>query len=1181
MLSKEQVRNLIANYSPDAFVRILKAACAPAAFVPIGKNYRFPDASHEPVCVLGVVKDLTGENGLPAPLLVADVPFPNVLTERSSRIRQFKLAKKVLEHFAATPPLELVGVIAQGVFVFHDAEGRFRVSLVTATPEKGKFNWSKARRQSFYVTNDPDANATFVQRMCMDWSTLKGLKNAFSVEKLTKEFYDQLFNWYDRACDDERVEYPNGLSTDADNREDKNRKHLIRLITRLMFVWFLKQKGLVPAVLFDEEKLRRILKDFDPTDGKQHQYYRAILQNLFFATLNSEIDERCFAEESCRRTSDGKNVTPDHGIKTKYRYADEFAISKQKVLDLFRPIPFLNGGLFECLDRDNGEGKEVYYDGFSQQERHRDHGTLTWAHVPNDLFFAPEYGIIPLLKRYNFTVEENSPGDEDVALDPELLGKVFENLLGAFNPETQEVVRNSTGSFYTPREIVNYMVDESLVAYLSEKANADEKTVRALVADGVRPADEAMCERLVKALETAKVLDPACGSGAFPMGALLKMTELLRILNRLPDDANLYDLKLKLIENCIFGGDIQEIAVQISKLRVFISLVCEQKPDWKKRNYGINTLPNLETKFVAVNSLIGLERESQGDLFFDTGEIKKTKDALWNVRRRHFRTKTRREKNELRRQDKILREKLAAAARELGYSEESTRLMASWDPYNQNVHAEFFDPEWMFNVEGGFDIVIGNPPYIKEPENRKAFDGFREQSPYYMGKMDIWHGFACIGIDLLVNDGILCFIAQNNWTTNAGAKKMRNKVLADARILQLLDFNDYMVFESADVQTMVMLFRKAQQPETYSFDLRTLRLGATKPDFLEMLANIKAPSAVNLSPTIDRKKMKNHLLTFSDNDAILGKIQLGKTYLLTDEIAQGIVPNPDVVNTRNSRFVGANHIGEGVFVVSSNTFSSVRSCEKKYLKPLYEPSDLKRYCPLPQANKRIIYITKGNWKNDAPTLLSHLSTYRLIMEQRRENLNGRIQFFHLHWARDERFFQSGEKILAVRKCESPLFCFTQQPAYVMMAFNVIQTKRWDMKFLTGVLNSKLVAFWLRHKGKMQGGNYQVDKEPLLGIPLPDLPQAEQQPIASIVDAILVVRKANPTADTSALEDKIDKLVYELYGIKDEKEIAIIEGRDGKGADGAGGGETTLPRASKTGNRTQKAKKRTTEFEEEF
>ena len=807
---KERIRELIEDYTADGFVRVLKQACAPALFTPIGKDCSFEIGGEKTeIRVLGVVKDLPDENGFVAPLLVADVPLTTVLTERTSRVRQFKLARKALEHFGNRPPMELDGVIAQGVFVFHDEEGCFRVSLVTATPEGGKFNWSKARRQSFYVTNDPDANATFIQRMGMSWCTLKDVKEVFSVEKLTNEFYNELFKWYDRACEDERVEYPNGLDTDADNREDKNRKHLLRLVTRLMFVWFLKQKGLVPEKLFDEKELKGVLKGFNPVSCKQHQYYRAILQNLFFATLNSEIEDRAFVDAPRARSADGKVTTRHYGVKTKYRYADEFAISKKEVLELFGRIPFLNGGLFECLDQENEDGKVMYYDGFSQQEHHRDLGTLTWAHVPNDLFFSPDYGIIPLLKRFNFTVEENSPGDEDVALDPELLGKVFENLLGAFNPETQEAVRKSTGSFYTPREIVNYMVDESLIAYLAEKTKTDEKTVRALVADGERPADEAVCKQLAGAVESAKIIDPACGSGAFPMGALLKMTELLRILEKLSEDANLYDLKLRLIENCIFGVDIQEIAVQISKLRVFISLVCEQKPDYGKQNYGINTLPNLETKFVAANSLIGLEKEAQGDLFFDSDKIQKTKDALWDVRHRHFLAKTRREKNELRREDKELRTKLAIAVKEIGYSENSTRLMASWDPYNQNVHAEFFDSEWMFNVKDGFDIVIGNPPYRLCQRSNTEQDLLEAYKKYQVAsyKIDLFHLFYEMGLGIASTKGVISYITANTYLTNKNTSSLRRYILDNSRILRLVVYPNE-VFDSACVEVATIFLLK-------------------------------------------------------------------------------------------------------------------------------------------------------------------------------------------------------------------------------------------------------------------------------------------------------------------------------------------------------------------------------------
>ena len=214
--------------------------------------------------------------------------------------------------------------------------------------------------------------------------------------------------------------------------------------------------------------------------------------------------------------------------------------------------------------------------------------------------------------------------------------------------------------------------------------------------------------------------------------------------------------------------------------------------------------------------------------------------------------------------------------------------------------------------------------------------------------------------------------------------------------------------------------------------------------------------------------------------------------------------------------------------------------KKKYIKPLYEPHQMQRYYLNQENDKCLLYITKANWRNDAPTLLAHLSKYKEIMQQRRENQNGRIGYLHLHWPRDERFFKDGANILSVRKCVGlPTFVYCERQAYVMMAVNVIKTTRWNMKFLTGVLNSKLVAFWLRNKGKMQGDNYQVDKEPLMGIPLPMISDTLQQPIITIVDRILEEKRKNSHFDISSMESEIDQLVYKLYSLTEE-EIKIIE-----------------------------------------
>ena len=382
------------------------------------------------------------------PLLVMAVHAGEKINERTSRRLQFDFARRQLQAAMDRPPAKVKGLFTQGLFAFYDDAGNFRLSLITGRAEGRRLVYGDFKRQSFFVVPDPERNKTFRARMASPFGAWKNLVEAFSVETLTKEFYNSLFAWYERAMDPaSKVSFPNDLARDDDDRQ-MLAEHLIRLITRLMFVWFIRQKKLVPQALFDETELKRLLKDFDPLSPKQDNYYRAILQNLFFATLNREIGERAFAPDGSFQEN-----REHFGIKILYRYPKEFACSQEKVLDLFRTVPFLNGGLFECLDK----GRD-YQDGFSRNEKQ-------WARIPNNLFFDDD-GLITLFARYDFTVDENSPNDADVALDPELLGKVFENLLGAYNPETKQTARKQSGSFCTPREIVNYMVDESLKAHL-------------------------------------------------------------------------------------------------------------------------------------------------------------------------------------------------------------------------------------------------------------------------------------------------------------------------------------------------------------------------------------------------------------------------------------------------------------------------------------------------------------------------------------------------------------------------------------------------------------------------------------------------------------------------------------------------------------------------------------------
>ena len=633
--------------------------------------------------------------------------------------------------------------------------------------------------------------------------TLNDITEAFSVETLTKQFYKDLFEWYQWAVEPtSNITFPNNTTTEDDDRDDIETK-IIRMITRIMFVWFIKQKNLVPDRIFDINFLSIILKDFDPYSTSIGNYYNAILQNLFFGTLNRAIKDedgntRKFATSSKR------------DIKTLYRYAEMFSISKQEVIEMFAEIPFLNGGLFECLDKTRYiDGVEQCYnfDGFSRNElRFADGRYKHRAVVPNNLFFEPEKGLISILNRYNFTIEENSPEEQQVALDPELLGKVFENLLGAYNPETKETARNQSGSFYTPREIVNYMVDESLIAYLG-----DNDFIRSLFRNDFSFEKSKIEEykKLAEKIKTVKILDPACGSGAFPMGLLNRMVE---ILERISPNEDSYNLKLSVIENCLYGSDIQSIAAQITKLRFFISLICDCEKDASKPNFGIPTLPNLETKFVSANSLVAKKKKpAQGNLF-ENPEIEPTKKELAEIRHKHFSAKSASTKHRLREKDQVVREKLARLlSDDDNFAPEDAKQLAAWNPYDQNAVSPFFDPEWMFGVVDGFDIVIGNPPYIQLQNNGGELAQLYEGGGYstFARTGDIYCLFYERGWQLLKKNGHLCYITSNKWMRAGYGEKTRDFFANKTNPLLFIDFAGVKIFESATVDTNILLFSRS------------------------------------------------------------------------------------------------------------------------------------------------------------------------------------------------------------------------------------------------------------------------------------------------------------------------------------------------------------------------------------
>jgi 23S rRNA G2445 N2-methylase RlmL len=675
----------------------------------------------------------------------------------------------------------------------------YRLSLLTTDPNnvgrKTEREISNPRRFSFYL--GPDAKTKTPEQFLIKKgaiSNLEDLKSRFSVEVVNKEFYSKIAELFYRFIDE--AKYPNS---------DRKKFFAVKLIGRIIFCWFLKKKKsdagkpLMPEELLSLESL-----------GKHQNYFHSVLEPLFFEVLNTPVEKRASA-------------------------------ALLQIEDFAKSIPFLNGGLFEPDNDDKYQGTASY--GVIEI-------TDSWF---NDLF--------ELLETYNFTINENTPVDVELSIDPEMLGRIFENLLAEINPETGESARKATGSFYTPREIVEYMVNESLKAYLLQKVEIDEETVDKLLnwSEEAPELSESQSNGILEALDKMKVLDPACGSGAFPMGILQKtalvlekidpqsINWILKIVEKIPD-SNVrkfvedqlqkedwsYVHKLGIIRNSIYGVDIQPIAVEISKLRFFLSLIIDTKINDNEENRGVKPLPNLETKFVCANSLIGLRKsdleEDAKSMFPAIGETEK---ELFRTRNLYFTAHTKEEKNKIQSNDERLRTKLLGILVENGFKEDVTKnalMLAAWNPYKHNEVAPFFDPEWMFGVKDGFDIVIGNPPYgAKTGEAEKTFYRNNYEAARtangLKGSTDTFTIFVNLGYNILCKNGILYFIIPMAVTSSDAMTSLHNLLERNCEIIKVSSYSNRpkQIFDAACIRTSIFAFCKTLTPNKHIYTTKLQR----------------------------------------------------------------------------------------------------------------------------------------------------------------------------------------------------------------------------------------------------------------------------------------------------------------------------------------------------------------------
>jgi hypothetical protein len=983
-----------------------------------------------------------------------------------------------------------------------------------------------------------------------DFDTLHAAwEQIFNVELLNERFYRELANWYFWALP--QVEFPTDLEPDDEKRRATG---LIRLLTRLIFCWFLKEKNLIPEKLFHPTDLAKILKGFDPESETSSTYYQAILQNLFFATLNQRMGKdakgqpyRVFAKDEGFQ----KNRTT-YDVNNLYRYEALFQETPEAAIAHFADIPFLNGGLFECLDRsEDGTDKKRYIDGFSRNPRKRpvvpdrlffdggETADLSAAYGDNKRRAEKVTGLIRILNRYKFTIVENTPIDQEIALDPELLGKVFENLLASYNEETKTTARKQTGSFYTPRPIVDYMVDESLKAYLTralvERVGMKELDAR----DGLNllfaytekehafTLAEVAC--LIAAIDALKILDPACGSGAFPMGALHKLVYILGKLDRdndrwkqtqlvkldsapmreeleraFADNNDDYGRKLYLIENCLYGVDIQPIAIQITKLRFFISLVCDQKTNRnKKENHGIRPLPNLETKFVAADTLIGLPDMTQS-LLVDprVGVIEKEIESLYHS---HFSIQRRDQKLALQRKIKGLRQELAKLLAESLMSPAKSKHVADWDPFDPQSTADFFDPHWMFGraLSEGFDLVVQNPPYISHEKlsavTKSAITGYDCWEPF----ADIYCYFIERAMQLLRTGGVSCSITSNSFLRADYGGPLRKLVSKNCKVHSLISIDKSQVFTNAIVNVAILIFSKGanrDQSGSYCGCRSSWESGAFED-------HISANSFECSDSSLLRGVWS---LSTSSELEILHKIESGKKSLAqrSAKIRLGLA-------------TGSND----AFLISREKKEHLVRADAKneaVLKPVIRGRDVDRYQLAPIDQFLILSKNGVNLPRDFPLLAEHLKSFGsgfLSRGAQGENWwNLRACSFYEDFELD--------RVVWIEMTNSPRFAVCPAGIYMLnTAYFLLPPQEWRAYALIALLNSSVSAFFMKHSAQTSGmGVTRWFKEHVSQIPIP----AAVKPAESILFVLGWMRSKFAGSEAGFLEDLIDACVMECY-----------------------------------------------------
>lgn len=1010
-----------------------------------------------------------------------------------------------------------------------------------------------AKRFSFLVGENENTHTAQQQLFtCLEKSkqgqklTLEDLTNAFNIEKVSQEFFDEYKKLFEIFCKELQRIY----KSDSKVKEDFDNHNIIvedfakKTLGQLVFLYFIQKKGWL-GVKKDEDwgkgnkKFLRAL--FDKEYVSYNNFFNDILEPLFYEALATDRGTASyFAPLKCR-------------------------------------IPFLNGGLFEPINNYSW--------------------TTTDLTIKNSLFKE----IFDVFDLYNFTVKEDEPLEKEIAIDPEMLGKVFENLL----PEN---IRKGNGAFYTPREIVHYMCQESLINYLDTQLNKDTKVIeKEDISVLVKRADsvyvnknQGNSETLPKsikpnakqidtALANIKICDPAIGSGAFPVGIMTEIVRTRMALNDYLDDKSKnrtsYQLKRNAIENSIYGVDLDSGAVEIAKLRFYLSLVVDEE-----NIKDIRPLPNLDFKIMQGNSLISsyegidfdnLFENKENEELFVSAEVEETKNKIKEKLEKFINLCDKEDKDKGREEIEslmieLIRKELEKREKDKGFlsnfqnkktqgieknlklvEEKISNLIANRENRNFFPWKLFFADVFK---KGGFDVVIANPPYIGEKGHKDIFEPVKHSflKNFYLGKMDFFYFFFHLSLNILNKKGICSFITTNYYITALGAKKLRKDFKERATLKNLINFNELKIFESALGQhNLITILQKGYNENERCNISNIYKKGILDNSFSSI---INQDDKDTIYSSINQKDLyeteENYIrLTKEETNTVLSII-LNKIKNNNDvlgniaEINNGVHTEADYLSKKkfNLRNNKNKKIGDGIYVLNKENKEDnnvIKNCDKKeqkHLKNFFKNSDIYKYFTNISTDKKLIYIDKKfDNISELKCIKKHLSDFKTIIDSSSDNAP------YLHRPKRQVIFLY-EKIVCPQRSSINTFGYNNCEWYAAsdVFFITEPTIEYNLKYILALLNSKLYYVWLYNKGKRKGETLELITKPLSEIPIKKADSNTQNKFVAIVDKILNITKQEDYLENidsqnkvKEYEKQIDIMVYKLYELTYE-EVLIID-----------------------------------------